>query len=98
MEMEQEAVIRANVAKTFRRLDLPMPATNSAVDEYGFDSSIINLYSAFLWHNHGLLGDLIRLHRGEDLFVRWRNKLVFVPAADFLNKGRWTHIVARSFT
>jgi hypothetical protein len=85
MEREQEVAIRANVAQTFQRLGSPAPATNLAVGEYGFNTSIIKSYSAFLRQKHGLLGDLKRLHRGEDLFV---------PAAEFPNKGRWTHIVA----
>ena len=94
MEMEQDAAIRANVASTFRRLHLPTPATSPTVDEYGFDTSIIKSYSAFLRHKHGLLGDLIRLHRGEDLFDQRPNKHLFVPPADFPNKGRWSHILA----
>jgi hypothetical protein len=47
MEMEQESVIRANVAQTFKHLGLPAPATNLPVDEYGFDTSSIKSYSAF---------------------------------------------------
>ncbi len=94
MEMEQEAAIRANLTQTFKRLGLPAPATNLPVDEYGFDTSIIKSYSAILRQKHGLLGDLIRLHRGEDLFDRWPNKHLFVPAAEFPSQGRWTHIVA----
>jgi hypothetical protein len=70
MEREQEAVIRANVAQTFQRLGLPAPATNLAVDEYCFNTSIIKSYSAFLRQKHGLLGDLMRLRWGEDLFDR----------------------------
>jgi hypothetical protein len=52
MEMEQEAAIRANVAHTFQCLGLPAPATNLAVDEYGFNTSIIKSYSAFLRQKH----------------------------------------------
>ncbi len=95
METEQEAVIRANVARTFQRLGLPAPASDLPVDEYGFDTSIIKSYSAFLRQKHGLLGDLIRLHRGKDLFDRRSNKHFVVPAAEFPNKGRWAHIVAQ---
>jgi hypothetical protein len=94
MQREQEAAVRANVAKTFQQLGLPAPATNLAVDEYGFNTSIIKSYSAFLRQKHGLLGDLIRLHRGEDLFYQRPNKHSAVPVAEFPHKGRWTHIVA----
>jgi hypothetical protein len=94
MEMEQETAIRVNVAQTFKRLGLRAPATNLAVDEYGFDASIIEPYSAFLRQKHDLLGDLIRLHRREDFFDRQPNKHLFVPVAEFPSKGRWTHIVA----
>ncbi len=62
MEMEQEAVVRAKLAQTFQRLSLLAPATNLAVDEYGFNTN--KSHSAFLRQKHGLLGDLIRLHRG----------------------------------
>jgi hypothetical protein len=94
MEMEQEAALRANEAQTFKCLGLPAPATNLFVDEYGFNMSIIKSYSAFPGQKQGILGDLIRLHRGENLFDRRPNKHLFVPAAEFPNKGRWTHIVA----
>jgi hypothetical protein len=94
MEMKQKAAIRANVARMFRRLGSPAPATSSDVDEYGFAMRIIKSYSAFLQHNHGLLGDLIHLHRDEDVFDRRPNKHLFVPAADFPTKDRCTHIVA----
>ncbi len=94
MEMEQEAAIRANVAQTFKRLGLPAPASDVPVDEYGFDTSIIKSYSAFVRQKHGLLGDLVHLHRGEDLFDRRPNKHLVVPAAEFPNKGRCAHIVA----
>ena len=94
MEMEQEAAIRANVAQTFQRLGLPEPTSDVPADEHGFDMSIIKSYSAFLRQKHGLLGDLIRLHRGEDLFDRRPNKHLVVPAAEFPNKNRWAHIVA----
>jgi hypothetical protein len=57
-------------------------------------TSIIRSYSAFLRQKHGLLGDLIRLHRGEDLFDRQPNKHLVVTAVEFSNKGRWAHIVA----
>jgi hypothetical protein len=55
MEMEQEAAIWTNVAQTFQRLVLPAPASNLPVDEYGFDTSIIKSYSAFIRQKHGLL-------------------------------------------
>jgi hypothetical protein len=58
------------VAQTFQRLGLLAPASDLPVDEYGFDTSIIKSYSAFLRQKHGLLGELIRLRRGEDLFDR----------------------------
>jgi hypothetical protein len=47
MEMEQKVAIRAIVAQTFQRLGLPAPATNLAVDEYGFNTSIIKSYRGF---------------------------------------------------
>jgi hypothetical protein len=94
MEMEQEAANRANVVQTFKLLGLPAPTSNLPLDEYGFDTSIIKSYSVFLRQKHGLLGDLIRLHRGENLLDRLPNKHLFVPAAEFPNKGRWAHIVA----
>jgi hypothetical protein len=94
MDMEQEAAIRANVAQKFQRLGLPALDSDVPVDEYGFDTSIIKSYSAFLRQKHGLLGDLIRLHRGEDRFDRRPNKHLVVPAAEFPSKGRWAHIVA----
>jgi hypothetical protein len=94
MEMKQETAIWANVAHTFKRLGLPAPATNLPVDEYGFNTSIIKSYSAFLRQKHGLLGDIIRLDWDEDLFDRRPNKHLVVPAAEFPNKGRWAHIVA----
>ncbi len=83
--MKEEAVIRANVAQTFKRFGLQAPATNGPVDENGFDTSIIKSYSVFLQQKLGLLGDLIRLHRGEDLFDRQPNKHLVVPAAEFPN-------------
>jgi hypothetical protein len=94
MEMEQDSAIRTNEAQTFKRLGFPAPDTNLAVDEYGLNTSIITSYSAFRRQKYGLLGDLIRLHRGEELFYRRSNKHFFVPAAELPNKGRWTHIVA----
>lgn len=92
-EEEQDAVVRTNVEGVFRRLALPSPKATSPDDYLGFDTEIIKAYSAFLRDGHGLLGDLIRLHRGEDLFDQRPNKHLFVPAADFPNKGRWQHIV-----
>ncbi len=88
MEKEQAAAIRANVAHTFQRLGLPAPASDVPLDEYGFDTSIIMSYSAFVRQKHVLLGDLIRLHRGEDMFDRRPNKHLVVPAAEFPHKGR----------
>ncbi len=89
MEMEQEAAIRTNVAQTFQRLGLPAPASEVPVDEYGFYTSIIKSYSTFIRQKHVLLGDLIRLHRGEDLFDRRPSKHLVVLAAEFPNKGRY---------
>ncbi len=87
MEMEQEAAIRAYVAQTFQRLGVPAPTSDVPVDDNDFDMSIIKSYSTFLRQKRGLLGDLIRLHRGEDLFNRRPNKHLVVPAAEFRTKA-----------
>jgi hypothetical protein len=63
MEVEQEAVIRANVERVFRWLRLLSPGQSPTVDSYGFNTSIIKSYCAFLRQKHGLLGDLIRRNK-----------------------------------
>jgi len=55
--------------------------------------NIVKSYSAFLRQRHGLLGDLIQLHRGETHRDRRPNKHLVIPEADFPHKARWAHIV-----
>jgi hypothetical protein len=93
MEMKQNAVICTNVERVFRRLWLPSPVTSPFINAIGFNSSPIKTYSVFLRNNHGLSGDLIRLHRGEGLLDRRPNKRLLVPQSDFSTKNRWTHFV-----
>jgi hypothetical protein len=54
---------------------------------------IVMAYNAFLRQRHGLLGNLIQLHRGETSLDHPPNKHLVMHDADFPNKERWVHIV-----
>ncbi len=85
--------IRSHVAQVFARLRLPVPPPSPNLSEYGFNMDIVATYSAFLRQRHGLLGNLIQLHRGETSLDHRPNKHLEVPDADFPNKECRVHIV-----
>jgi hypothetical protein len=92
-EADHAFAIRNHVAQVFARLRLPVPSSSPNIGAHGFNMDIVAAYSAFLRQRHGLLGNLIRLHRGETSLDPRPNKHLVVPEADFPNKERWVHIV-----
>ncbi len=85
--------IRSHVAQVFARLLLPVPTQSPKLSKYGFNMDIVAAYSALLRQRHGLLGNLIQLHRGETSLDHRPNKHLVAPDADSPNKERWVHIV-----
>jgi hypothetical protein len=93
LEEAQKIAVRGNISRLFQRLRLPVPSDDPTLSKYGFNMDLIKSYSAFLRNRHGLLGNLIQLHRGETDLDSRPNKHLVVPEAEFPHKSRWEHIV-----
>jgi hypothetical protein len=68
-----------------------VPTRSPELSQYGFKLNIGTSYS-ILCQKHCLLGNLIRLHRGETPLDSRSSKHFVVPEASFPHKARRVHI------